>query len=324
MIKFVQLSAIYFVLFLGAFFFYGFGPNDRKVEVKKAKMGNIELAYYMRGSGEPLVMIMGFRGTMAAWDPGLLEILEKNFTLILFDNRGAGLSTDSEENLTTISQMAEDTVQLIKMLGYKKAHVLGWSMGSRIAEELTIKYPEIVDTLILCSPNPGGKYQAKRKSNAYEKLTSLDLSEEKVLSLIFPDTPEGKKASTSLVSRLTKAIVQGTVPDDLKVSNETIERQVHAVKLWDGSDHSFEALSKITRPALIAAGLDDVLDEPENAKMIACRIPFAWSAFFPGAGHDFLSQDYERFAELVTLFIDTNMSSRSAVPAKGFPAVLRG
>lgn len=279
--------------------------HKKHLEIKKAKIGDIELAYYLRGSGEPLMMIMGFRGTMAIWDPALLEILEKKYTLILFDNRGAGLSSDSEENATTIPQMANDTAQLIKTLGYEKVHVLGWSMGSRIAETLAVEHPEVVQTLILCSPNPGGKYQVQRKTNAYEDLTSINLSREKGLSLIFPDSPEGLKASTSFMERLTKAIIEGTVPNDINVSNQTIERQVHALKLWDTSDNQFKALNKIQNPTLVASGLADVLDPPENAKITACRIPFAWTAFFPGAGHDFLSQNYKHFAELVILFIET-------------------
>ncbi len=66
----------------------------KQAEVKKEKVGDSDIAYYVRGQGEPLVMVMGFRGTMAIWDPALLEQLEKRFTLILFDNRGVGFSTD--------------------------------------------------------------------------------------------------------------------------------------------------------------------------------------------------------------------------------------
>ena len=213
-----------FVLVLCAFIFQGC-ERDMRAEVKKEKIENIELAYYTRGSGEPLVMIMGFRGTMSIWDPAMLEILEKKFKLILFDNRGAGLSSDTQDNVLTISQMADDTAKLIKALGYPKAHVLGWSMGSRIALELSLKHPELVQSLILCSPNPGGKNQAARKSNAYTKLTASDLSAKEGLSFIFPDNPEGHKASESFILRLTKAIALGTVPNDLQVSKETVARK---------------------------------------------------------------------------------------------------
>lgn len=288
-----------------------FGCERRTgVKIKKVKVNDIEIAYYTRGSGDPLVMIMGFRGTMAAWDPDLLEILEKKFTLILFDNRGAGLSTDTQNDQTTISQMAKDTAQLIKALGYKKANVLGWSMGSRIAEILAIDHPELVENLILCSPNPGGKHQAVRKTNNYIKLTKPILSIEDILSLIFPDTTEGHKAAVSYIIRLTKAITLGAVPNDLNVSEQTVERQVNALNLWEQDNQSFEALKSIKAPTLVTGGLSDALDQPENVQLVANQIPFAWMAYFAGAGHNFLSQDYEYFAELVTLFIESNSSNK--------------
>lgn len=278
----------------------------KKVEVKKEKIGNIELAYYTRGSGEPLIMIMGFRGTMSIWDPALLEMLEKKYTLILFDNRGVGFSSDTNEDVLTISQMAEDTANLIKRLGYQKSHVLGWSMGSKIAMELALNHPEMVNSLILCSPNPGGKYQALRKSNAYEELTAKNLSLKEGLSLIFPKTDEGHKAADAFIARLTEAIIKGMVPDDLKISNQAVDRQIQALKLWDQDNKVYEMLPTIKMPALVAGGLDDDLDPPENVQIVACRIPSAWSAYFAGGGHDFLSQDYSHFAELVILFIESN------------------
>jgi pimeloyl-ACP methyl ester carboxylesterase len=294
-----------FLLAVSVLSFQGCSKAGR-AEVKKQNIGDIELAYYVRGSGEPLVMIMGFRGTMTLWDPGLLEMLEKKYTLILFDNRGAGLSSDTEENVLTIAQMAEDTAALIKALGYQKTHVLGWSMGSRIAMELAFNHPDIVDTLILCSPNPGGQHQALRRPDAYEKLTSVQLSQEEGLSLIFPNTPEGQKASAAFVGRLKEAIITGTVPNDLQVSGQTVKRQVRALELWDQDNHVYEALTHIKAPTLVAGGLQDVLDQPENVRIVAGRIPFAWAAYFPDAGHYFLSQGYRHCADLIVLFTETN------------------
>lgn len=274
------------------------------VEIKKQKINGVELAYYTRGQGEPMVMIMGFKGTMAFWDPALLEELEKHFTLILFDNRGVGLSTDTQEDKTTIAQMAEDTAELIKALGYEKAHILGWSLGSRIALQLTLNQPEKVRTLTLCSPNPGGKYQAVRRTPAYTELTSTHLSDEAALRLLFPEQ-EGKKALAEFVLRLGKAVVAGTVPDDLQFKQETVNRQLRALQEWDRNNTIYEKLPSIRTPTLVTGGLQDVLDSPENVRIVARRIPFAWSAYFPNAGHAFLAQAHSEFARLVILFAQT-------------------
>lgn len=277
-----------------------------KMDVKKAKVGDVELAYYTRGTGEPLVMIMGFRGTMSAWDPALLSILEKKYTLILFDNRGIGLSTDTQEDLTTIQQMAEDTAGLIRSLGYSKAHVLGWSMGTRIALQLSVKHPELVETMILCSPNPGGEHQAERKGDAFTKLKSSETSDKEVLSLIFPDTKKGKAAGVEYQARIAVEVLSGSIPNDFNFPKQTIERQGRAIKVWDESGLFYKSLPDVLVPTLVAGGLSDVLDEPENVRIVACGIPFAWAAYFPGAGHNFLSQDHEKAAELITLFIESS------------------
>jgi pimeloyl-ACP methyl ester carboxylesterase len=73
-----------------------------KAEVKTIDVGDVKLAYYIRGQGKPLFMINGFLSTMSLWDPALIEELATNYQLILFDNRGVGLSTDTKENHTTI------------------------------------------------------------------------------------------------------------------------------------------------------------------------------------------------------------------------------
>ena len=64
---------------------------DFKPEIKYAEVNDVKLAYYIRGEGEPLLLINGFMSTMSMWDPIMVEELAKNHQLILFDNRGVGM-----------------------------------------------------------------------------------------------------------------------------------------------------------------------------------------------------------------------------------------
>jgi pimeloyl-ACP methyl ester carboxylesterase len=89
------------------------------------------MAYYTRGQGEPLLMINGFLSTMSLWDPLMLDERAKDHQLILFDNRGGALSTDTPQNHTTIQQMADDAAGLARSLGTSKVNVLADSMGAR-------------------------------------------------------------------------------------------------------------------------------------------------------------------------------------------------
>jgi pimeloyl-ACP methyl ester carboxylesterase len=272
-------------------------------EIKKAKVDDIELAYYIRGHGEPLLMIMGFRGTMGVWDPQLLEILEKHYQLILFDNRGIGFSTDSEEDHTTIPQMANDTLGLIKSLGYDRVHVLGWSMGSMIAMQLAVTHPEVIDTLILCSASPG-KQDVPRTTNAFNEMTTVSTDQERQLALLFPTTQEGIEAARAFQKRLMGAVLNKTIPQDISVSPITVERQKNALTQWFDKDSNtaYEALASLKIPTLVAGGIEDALDPVANVQMIARKIPYCWSAYFPEAGHAFLFQEAKTFAELIIIF----------------------
>jgi pimeloyl-ACP methyl ester carboxylesterase len=274
-------------------------------DLKKQKIGSIELAYYTRGKGQPLFLIQGFAGRIANWDPALLEALEKKYTLILFDHRGIGQSSDTAEDQTTISQMAEDVFLLIKALGYTKVHVLGWSMGSRIALDLALAHPDVLSTLTLCSPNPGGYHQAPLKSQAYLKLLSPKLTANEALTIIYPQTAAGKKASVDYTRRIKWGLITGSVPYDFKISRQTIQRQIRALQLWNEDNEKFAQLLTIRIPTLVTAGLEDNLDQPENARIVANQIPLAWSAYFARSGHAFLFQDYDLFSSLMINFTES-------------------
>ena len=100
-----------------------------------------------------------------------------------------------------------------------------------------------------------------------------------------------------------KAVAEGTIPDDFKVSKETTERQTRArTTLWEGNDDNYNALKTITTPVLVTAGKDDLIDPPTNALVIAGQIPFAWTAYFTG-GHAFLFQSHARFSAAVDTFL---------------------
>lgn len=274
-----------------------------KPEVKTINVGDIKMAYYIRGQGKPLVMINGYISTMSLWDPALLDELAKHHQLILFDNRGVGLSTDTKENNTTIPQMADDAAALIKKLGYEKADILAWSMGARIGQQLLIRHPNMVRKAVLCSANPGGKYADKTTESVEEKLNNPNTPNMEKIGLVFTDNEQGKLAAKNCLARLKAAVAAGTIPNDFTVSKETEVRQNRArTILWSNDNENFNALKTIKNPVLLADGRYDVIDLPKNSLIIANQIPYAWVAFLPG-GHAFLFQAHKQFADLVDVFL---------------------
>ncbi len=274
-----------------------------KAEVKTINVGDIKMAYYIRGEGKPLIMINGFISTMSLWDPALLDKLAKHHQLILFDNRGIGLSTDTKKNHTTIPQMADDVAGLIKKLRYEKVNILAWSMGARIGQQLLIRHPNLVEKAVLCSASPGGRYEDKTAESVENKLNNPNIPDMEKIGLVFTNNEKGKLAAKNCLARLKAAVAAGTIPNDFTVSKETLMRQNRArTILWSNDNENFNALKNIKNSVLLADGRYDIIDLPKNSVIIANQIPYAWLAFFPG-GHAFLFQEYKQFADLVDVFL---------------------
>lgn len=277
---------------------------DSKAEVKYVTVGDINMAYYTRGQGKPLVMINGFLSSMSLWDPAVLEDLEKTNTLILFDNRGVGLSSDTAENNTTIAQMADDAAGLIQALNLEKPNILAWSMGARIGQQLLIRHPGLVNKAVLASADPGGSYDDPATAEVETALNDPNVDKWKKLYLTYPDSDAGRAAAQATMARIEAAVKDGSIPDDFAVSKQTTERQDRArTTLWKGNNENYNALKTIATPVLVTAGKDDIIDPPKNAVIIANQIPFAWTAFFVG-GHAFLFQSHQKFAETVDVFLN--------------------
>ena len=127
----------------------------RPMMMQRVTVDGVSLAYEVRGSGPPLVLIMGYRLNSSAWPVEFVEGLAEQFTVVLFDNRGTGLS-DKPTSGYALSNMAEDVIGLMGHLGITQSNVLGYSMGGAIAQELVCRHPERVSSLVLFATLCGG------------------------------------------------------------------------------------------------------------------------------------------------------------------------
>ncbi|MGB8450293.1 MAG: alpha/beta hydrolase, partial [Nitrososphaeraceae archaeon] len=122
--------------------------NINDIPIKKVHVGDIDIAYKMLGKGDPILLFNGASDGMDAWDPSLPRILSSNHTVIVFDSRGLG-NTTSGSKPYTYQQLANDSAGLLDALKIPKADVMGYSLGSYIAEQLAITYPDKVKSLVL-------------------------------------------------------------------------------------------------------------------------------------------------------------------------------
>src|SRR5213080_1281191 len=130
--------------------------NIQDIPVKKVHVGDIDVAYKVFGKGDPNILIPGGSDGMDAWNPSLLKTLSSNHTVIVFDPRGIGNTTIGSKPYTP-SQLANDTTGLMDALKIPKAGVMGYSLGSYIAQQVTMMHPDKVNSLILIGSSCGGK-----------------------------------------------------------------------------------------------------------------------------------------------------------------------
>jgi pimeloyl-ACP methyl ester carboxylesterase len=257
------------------------------------RVGDITMEYRSVGSGYPLIMIMGFRGTMNFWSSDIIEMLSSRYKVIIFDNRGMGGTTAGNLQFT-IEQFADDTAGLMKALGIERAHVLGWSMGTEIAQELALRHPGKVNRLIL--------YAADCSMSAFPP--SQDVLE------IMSDTsgPPEEQGKRLIGLLFPQRWIKDHVNDIKKIFSrpmgdsppENIERQGVAMDMWKGS---CDRLSQIKCPTLLVTGTDDILTPPQNSYMMVEKIPGARLVTIENGGHGVMYQYPQKFCGAIIDFL---------------------
>ncbi len=286
--------------------------NIQDIPLEKVHVGDIEMAFKMFGNGDPILLIQGVGGSMDDWEPTILRELSSNHTVIIFDNRGVGNTTAGTKQFS-IQQFANDTAGLLDALKIQKADVMGHSMGSFIAQQLTLTHPEKVNRLVLVSSTCGGK------ENIPNTPADLELAK-KFLSSIVNNTsiePQEIKTAVSLGYgptwiKLHPNLLETipTNPKDLLPSGMTLDtylQQNNIVQNWKSTNWSgvCSQLPNISKPTLVMTGTEDVTIPAANSLIIAEKIPGAWLVQIKDAGHAVPDQYPEKVGNVIETFLST-------------------
>jgi pimeloyl-ACP methyl ester carboxylesterase len=269
-----------------------------RAQVHFARAAHTRIAWYERGQGPPLAMLIGTGSTMAEWDPALLRLLAGRHRLILFDYPGVGLSGPWRGD--SFDSLADATAGLMQAIGVPKADVLGWSMGGFVAQRLAIDHPGRVSHLILAGTNPGGGRTVLGTPQAQAIDSEPHPSDAQILHELYP--PDRQAEGRRFLRRLERASRSGEIPDDFRVAAAATRRQVAAEDPWLRSNRNYRRLAGIAAPTLAAAGAADPVVPPIDLRRIAARIPHSALRIFPGA-HAFLFQDRRPFTRTVDRFL---------------------
>jgi pimeloyl-ACP methyl ester carboxylesterase len=263
------------------------------------RANGITIEYESRGTGAPLVLIAGLGYDRWMWHR-MTPLLVEHYRVITFDSRGVG-GSDKPKGPYSAAMLAADTVGLLNALGIESAAVMGHSMGGFVAQALALDYPHTVERLILSATNFGGPNHVPISPEALVVL--MDTRGDPVERL-----RNGIRVSTAPgFAEREAAFVDGWLAYR---AAHPIDPEAYAAQLAVGlalmpEEAGFEQrLAGVSAPALILCGEHDKVVPPENATLLARRLPNSTVAILPGAGHLYPFEVPQAAAEAVIDFLD--------------------
>jgi len=269
---------------------------------QRVTAGNgIEYAYRDLGESEvPLVLLQHFRGNLDNWDPALVDELAAERRVITFDNVGVGATTGTTPS--TIEAMAHDAIAFLEALELQQVDLLGFSIGSFVAQEIALVRPDLLRRVVLASSAPQGA--AGMHGWAAEVIGAVGTPEttpQGYISVFFAPTDTSREAGQQAAGR----IFGGRTTDrDEPTTWQTRQAQYDAVCAWGIPNHSLlERVSAIDLPVLVANGDSDPMILPRYSHLLAGLLPNAQVTIYPDSAHGFLFQHHSRFAAEVHAFL---------------------
>jgi pimeloyl-ACP methyl ester carboxylesterase len=261
----------------------------------------IDYAYRDAGDGgTPLILLQHFRGNLDNWDPALIDALSSSRRVIAFDNVGVGGSSGTTPH--RIDQMAVDAIDFVTALGLEQMDLLGFSIGSFVAQEIALIRPGLVRKVILASPAPQGA--AGMHGWAPEVIDAVgkpEPSPDGYLGVFFTESASSRGAGQQAAQRI---FAPRSDPDQ-PTTWQTREAQYDAVCAWGIPNHSLlQRVSAIDLPVFVANGDSDPMILPRYSYLLAGLLPNAQLKIYPDSAHGFLFQHHAEFAADVGDFLD--------------------
>ena len=252
----------------------------------------VDLWVERRGTGPDILLIAGLSDPAEAWT-FQLDGLADRYRLTAFDNRGSGRSPMPPEGFA-VSDMADDAAALLHELGVASAHVAGFSGGSATAQELALRHPELVRSLVLVSTWARSDAYLRTMTGTWKWLAEVAPSERAMLEAFFLWIYTPRAHEDGMVDQIIEDALAFPHPQ----SPEAFRRQLDA---WIPHD-TFDRLHEISVPTLVVAGELDVATPPRSGRIVAERIPGAEFVVLPGEAHQPFQESPDAFNALVDEF----------------------
>jgi pimeloyl-ACP methyl ester carboxylesterase len=228
------------------------------------------------GAGPPVLLIMGLGLSGGAWWR-TVPVLSRRLQVLTFDNRGVGRSRSLQLAYTT-EAMADDAVSVLDLAGVKRVHVYGISLGGMVAQQLALRHPSRVRSLVLGATHAGGPHMHRPDIDVMGFLWER---------LLLPSEDAAWRSVPLNYSERCRAEHPERIAEDVAqrlahpFSEQAYRAQLFAAALHD----CYDQLNRIRVPTLVVHGDDDRMVPVQNGRMIAERIPGAELLELSDTGH---------------------------------------
>jgi pimeloyl-ACP methyl ester carboxylesterase len=233
------------------------------------------------------------------WDPALVDELAASRRVITFDYEGVGGSKGVVAH--TIAETAAGALRFLDAMSFEQVDLLGFSIGSFVAQEIALTRPAVANKVVLASSAPkGASGMHGWAANVIAAVGTPQTSPEEYISVFFAPSDTSKKAGQAALGRMYARKEDRDTPTNW----ECRVAQYDAVCEWGLPNHSLlERVEAMEMPVFVANGDNDPMILPRYSFLLAGLLPDARLKIYPDAAHGFLFQHHTEFAADVTEFL---------------------
>jgi 3-oxoadipate enol-lactonase len=262
----------------------------------------VELHWESHGEGPPVLLIMGLGLSGGAWWR-TVPVLARRFRVITFDNRGVGRSKAPSYAYTT-EAMADDAASVLDAAGIGRAHVYGISLGGMVAQQLALRHPRRVESLVLGATHPGGPRAITPDGQVlgfFRRRPGLPQEEAAWASVPYNYGPACRRRHGS---RIAEDVAQRLA--------HPFPAEAYTAQLYAARVHNcLGRLGRIQAPTLIVHGRHDRMIPLGNAELIAAQMPHARLEILEHCGHVYPTEQPD-VDETIASFIGRAVEDASA------------
>lgn len=279
--------------------------NYTKAEIEFAQASDgIRYAYRRIGTGVgvPIIYLNHLAANLDNCDLMLMNRLAEAFTVVSFDYQGIGLTTGNTQK--TVADMARGCIAFIKALGYERVHLLGFSLGGFVAQEILRQEPALVDRVILAGTSGAGGRGLSVIYNVtyWDMFRGLVTGRDAKYYLFFPASELARRRGVAFLDRLRENGAR-----DRAVGLPQFLGQLRDIKAWGQAP--IQDLSGIKHRVWVVNGDHDRMVPTSNSYDLAKRLPNSTLLIYDGAGHGAIFQEVELFATQAIAFYQSAESN---------------